>query len=95
MLVAAAVVSVLFVVDGSSECYTKSPPPIVAMELDKQQVQPCEFVTLNLFGGRMPYTITVISGGLDTLVMNMTMGPNDDTFYFLNELASGQPMICK
>jgi hypothetical protein len=63
------------------------------MTLDKSQLLTCETLLINVAGGAKPYTVTVI-GQPDRLVQNFTMGPEDDSFQFVNKNMPGENMMC-
>jgi hypothetical protein len=45
-------------------------------------------------GGKKPYTVTVAEANT-AFSFNSSMGPNDDTFTWVNNLSPGGQVICK
>lgn len=70
---------------GTANCLTSSSSSNFTVSFDKQQVDVCDTLTINMTGGTKPYTVMVIGARIS----NYTLGNDDDAFMFTNYINSG------
>ena len=63
--------------------------------LSKGALNTCEFLSVHITGGQKPYTFIVAETDTIRATANVTMGPNDDQFDFLNFLRPGSQFVGK
>ena len=80
--------------DGSSSnCRPTVPYTPINMTFDKQQFAVCDSLMISISGGTKPYTLTII-GQVTQPMQNVTMGPKDDSYEFVNKNGPMQPLFC-
>ncbi|PAV16714.1 hypothetical protein PNOK_0833400 [Pyrrhoderma noxium] len=70
---------------GTTDCLISSTSSNFTVSFNKQQVNECDTVMLNMTGGTKPFTVMVIG----ERISNYTLGDSDDVFLFTNYIRSG------
>ena len=52
-----------------------------------RDLDPCSPLNTRIVGGKKPYTVSLVPIEVEP-VINMTLGPNDDSLYWVNVLKS-------
>ena len=87
----------LLYIGGSSQlCYNafSLPTPVVNLKINTTSLQTCDALQIDLSGGQKPYDISIVPQG-SSMVRNVTLGPEDDRFIFINNITTAQSFIGK
>ena len=83
------------VLNGSADCLP--PPsnrtsPLVVTSDVLRDLDPCSPLNTRIVGGQKPYTVSLVPIEVAP-VINMTLGPNDDSLYWVNVLKSSTQFV--
>ena len=68
---------------NTTSCLPPAPTTNITVVTNITNVETCRPVGFRVFGGQMPYNLSIAALN-SPVVTNVTMGPNDDVFTFIN-----------
>ncbi|OCB90999.1 hypothetical protein A7U60_g1746 [Sanghuangporus baumii] len=74
---------------NTTNCHPTQVQSNFKVSVDSSQVATCDDLIVAISGGTKPYTVTVVG---DT-VLNYTLGANDDSFDYVNQIAPSESFI--